>query len=147
MSKITVEKVVAYITRGDRLLVFSHPHHPEAGIQVPAGMVETGESLENAALREAREETGLDSLRIRAYLGMRECDWSTAGQPQILRQHFYHLVLCGEAPARWRHCENHPSDGSPEPVEFEFFWVGFPNQVLELAGGQGGLLHGLEAVI
>ena len=32
-----VQKVVAYITNGQRLLVFTHPLSPEAGIQVPAG--------------------------------------------------------------------------------------------------------------
>ena len=141
---MTTEKVTAYITNGDRLLVFSHPHHPDAGIQVPAGTVEEGEPLDDAVLREAREETGLDNLEIRSYLGVREYDLSPLGQSGIQRRHFFHLVLCGEAPTRWRHYEEYPSDGSSEPIEFEFFWARFPDEVPELAAGQGELLHKLE---
>jgi 8-oxo-dGTP diphosphatase len=144
VSEITAEKVIAYITYGDKLLVFSHPRHPEAGIQVPAGTVEEGESLEEAVLREAREETGLDGLRIQSYLGVREYDLSALNGVGVQRRHFFHLALCGEAATRWRHYEKYPSDGSTEPIEFEFFWARFPGEVPELAGGQGELLHRLQ---
>ena len=144
MSKIIIEKVIAYITYGDKLLIFSHPRYPEAGIQVPAGTVEEGEPLEEAALREAREETGLAGLKIQSYLGVRDYDLSAFGGVGVQRRHFFHLALCGEAPARWRHYEKYPSDGSTEPIEFEFYWARFPGEVPELAGGQGQLLHILE---
>ena len=144
---MSAEKVVAYITDGDKLLVFSHPHHTEAGIQVPAGTVEEGESLDEAVLREAREETGLDNLELRSYLGVREYDLSASGKSGVQRRHFFHLALSGEAPVRWRHYERHPSDGSTEPIEFEFFWVKFPGEVPELAGGQGDFLHKLKSAI
>ena len=55
-------------------------------------------------------------------------------------RYFFHLEFCGEAPATWRHYENDPSDGSPAPIEFEFFWVRLPDEVPELSGGQGALL-------
>jgi len=141
--KSVTEKVVAYVTQGDRLLLFSHPHHPEAGIQVPAGTIEEGESPQEAVLREAQEETGLPGLEIRSYLGMREVDVSTNSGPKIQRRHFFHLMLRGEVPARWRHFEEHPSDGSTEPIEFELFWAKYPGELPELSGGQGELLHRL----
>ena len=144
VSEITAEKVIAYITYGDKLLVFSHTCYPEAGIQVPAGTVEEGEPLDEAVLREAREETGLEGLRIQSYLGVREYDLSAFDLSGVQRRHFFHLALCGEAPTRWRHYEQYPSDGSTEPIEFEFFWARFPGEVPELAGGQGELLHRLE---
>lgn len=57
------EKVTAFITRhgaaGLELLIFEHP---SAGIQLPAGTVEEGEPHEEAAAREAREESGLLDL-------------------------------------------------------------------------------------
>jgi len=60
-----LHKVTAFITRGSgpaaELLVF---RHPAAGIQLPAGTVEPGERFEVAALREAREESGIDRLRL-----------------------------------------------------------------------------------
>lgn len=58
---VAARKVIAYITRGrggeTRLLVFEHVDNPDAGVQVPKGTVEPGETLENAARREVREES------------------------------------------------------------------------------------------
>ncbi|GHO95524.1 hypothetical protein KSF_055720 [Reticulibacter mediterranei] len=58
-------KVTAFIVRQrnaqQELLVFAHP---TAGVQVPAGTVEGGEVFENAALREAQEETGLEGVQL-----------------------------------------------------------------------------------
>jgi len=66
----TIGKVTALITRqrGDQrqLLLIRHPY---AGIQIPAGTIEPYETLEQAALREASEETGLSGLTVAAYLG------------------------------------------------------------------------------
>jgi len=68
-----IEKVTAFITRltgrGTDLLLFEHPY---AGIQLPAGTVEAGETPEHAVLREAFEETGLQPLTIRKYLGVKK---------------------------------------------------------------------------
>jgi 8-oxo-dGTP pyrophosphatase MutT (NUDIX family) len=69
----TIEKVTAFITRpsadGHDLLLFRHPY---AGIQIPGGTVQPGESPEGAAAREAAEETGLEEVSIHCYLGSHE---------------------------------------------------------------------------
>ncbi len=61
----TVEKVSAFVTRdgelGRELLVF---RHPLAGIQVPAGTVEFGETPEQAVIRKVAEESGIKEVRI-----------------------------------------------------------------------------------
>ncbi|MCB0205012.1 MAG: NUDIX domain-containing protein [Anaerolineae bacterium] len=63
------EKVTAFVTRvstlGMEVLLFQHP---SAGIQVPAGTVESGEPHAVAAAREAREETGLSDLPAGLFL-------------------------------------------------------------------------------
>jgi 8-oxo-dGTP diphosphatase len=61
---ISRDRVVCYITRNRReILVFEHePKYSDAGVQVVAGGIETGESLERAAAREALEESGLALL-------------------------------------------------------------------------------------
>lgn len=140
---MVIEKALAYITQGDNLLVFRHPLHPEAGIQVPAGTIEERESPEEAVMREVREETGLDDLVMRTFLGVRELDLSQYGLAEVQRRFFYHLEFRGQAPATWRHYETDPSDGSPGPIELEFFWARLPDQVPELSGGQGALLSRL----
>jgi 8-oxo-dGTP pyrophosphatase MutT (NUDIX family) len=90
VSQVIGEKVIAYITQGEKLLVFSHPFHPAAGIQVPGGTLTEGESPHEAVMREAWEETGLDSLRIRSFLGVRDYDLSAYGRAGVLRCYFYH---------------------------------------------------------
>jgi 8-oxo-dGTP pyrophosphatase MutT (NUDIX family) len=69
----TVGKVAAFVIRrtpgGAELLLFEHPY---AGIQLPAGTVEEGETAEQAACREAAEETGLAGLALIGWLGAQE---------------------------------------------------------------------------
>jgi len=136
-------RAVAYITHGDRLLVFRHTRHPEAGIQVPGGKIEPGETPEAGALREACEETGLEGLQIESYLGRYDLDLAPYGRQGTLRMFYYHLTCDGQPPERWLHYELAPSDGTPAPIEFELYWVRFPDEVPTLVGEQGLLLHKL----
>ena len=138
-------KVFAYITHGRRLLVFRHPESPEAGIQVPAGTVQPGEDLEAAVLREATEETGRTDLVLVRFLGEEVRDRSDVGRDEIHHRHFYHLRCTGDPPATWRHWETDPSDGSPGPIPFDFFWAPLPDGVPELIAGHGNLLPQLLA--
>jgi len=68
-----LEKVTAFVIRrgpnGPELLLFRHPY---AGVQLPAGSVDPGESPAAAGLREAREETGLQALNLLRSLGKME---------------------------------------------------------------------------
>ena len=133
----TVLKVVAYITREDELLVFRHRDFPEAGLQVPAGTVEEGETPDAAVLREVQEETGLPhaAVRVKAYLGRRVRE---AGI-QCHDQHFYHLLLTANAPDSWLHYETNAGAGE-EPIAFMFAWMKLDDPNLCLAGEQDSLL-------
>lgn len=79
MTDGVIRKVTAFLTRRGRseILLFRHPH---AGVQIPAGTVETGEHPDDAVLREAREETGLE-VRAARYLGT--CDNELADHQRI----------------------------------------------------------------
>nr|MDQ2741228.1 NUDIX domain-containing protein [Chloroflexota bacterium] len=132
-------KVLAYITHGNRLLVFRHSHFPEAGIQVPAGTVGLDEDPDDAALREAVEETGLENLTLDQFLGEQTRDMSEYGRGEIHHRRFYHVRCVATPPDTWRHVERHPSDGA-EPIAFDFFWVPLPRGVPPIAGDQDALL-------
>lgn len=71
LSSRALGKVTAFVTRegehGRELLVF---RHPTAGVQLPAGTIEPGETPEQAVLRELCEETGIDQAEIVRRLGM-----------------------------------------------------------------------------
>jgi 8-oxo-dGTP pyrophosphatase MutT (NUDIX family) len=137
-------KVLAYITAGTRLLVFQHPHMPTAGIQVPAGTVETGERLEDAVLREAVEETGLYPLELVSHLGDMVREMSDFGRDEIHHRHFCHVRFRGTPAERWRHAERARDDepGGP-PMVFELFWVALPHEVPALIAGHDALLPAL----
>ena len=69
--KVHKSKVLCYIVRDDQLLVFRHADYnlEHVGIQVPAGSIRHQESPEDAALREAHEETGLSQFSVACKLG------------------------------------------------------------------------------
>lgn len=115
-----VDKVIAYITRGERFIVFEQPEVSSAGIQVPGGTVEEGESLEEAVLREANEETGLSQLRIVRALGV-QLHRRPSGR--IHRRHYFHLEDHSESRREvWEHYEEFPHCGSA-PILYRLGWA------------------------
>ena len=137
-EKVIKDKVLVYVVREGRLLVFRHVDYSyeEVGIQVPAGSVRNGESPDDAALREAREETGLTDFKIVRKLGETEYDISP-NRFEIQRRHVFQLELGEETPERWASQDDH--DGEQEPTHFECFWI--PVEAAHiLQSGQGALL-------
>ncbi|MEC4675946.1 MAG: NUDIX hydrolase [Nitrospirota bacterium] len=59
----TVDTIIQY---NDGIVLIKRKHPPE-GWALPGGFVEYGETLEDSAVREAREETGLDVTLIRQF--------------------------------------------------------------------------------
>jgi 8-oxo-dGTP diphosphatase len=57
---LTVDIIIEMQDRPGRPIVLIERRHPPAGWALPGGFVDVGETLEAAAVREAREETSLD---------------------------------------------------------------------------------------
>jgi 8-oxo-dGTP pyrophosphatase MutT (NUDIX family) len=93
-------RVVVYVEREDGLLVFDHRDHPEAGTQVPAGGVDVGEGLIEAAIREVREETGVRLETAPTLLGTHE-HLDGLGRPAV--SSFFRVGAPTGLPRFWRH--------------------------------------------
>ena len=142
---IRVRKAFAYITRGDRVLVFRQPAFPEAGVQVPAGTIRPEESPDRAALREAVEETGWSDFGEPSFLGRAEFDCSPFGKCEIHDRSFFHLETRGTPPETWQHHEADPhGGGTAEPIEFSFFWIPVLAAERELIADHGRMLPELR---
>ncbi|MGW5125771.1 NUDIX hydrolase [Streptomyces sp. NPDC004069] len=97
-------RVAAYVVRRravPELLVFDHIGMPEAGTQVPAGGVRSGEGLEEAVLREVAEETGLLTATVVRQLAVEDKPHPDTGQPR--RTSFFHLQAPAGLPEAWEH--------------------------------------------
>ena len=145
MEPPITRKAMAYITHGNRLLVFSQPDFPEAGIQTPGGSMDPDEDPADAVLREAFEETGLAGLQISAFLGAVRHDLTAYGQTGLLDRYYFHLTIDGDVAETWQHVEMDPSEGELDSVLFELFWVELPNGVPPLIGHRGEMLPELLA--
>ena len=90
------------VRRGDVLLL-ERAHEPRAGyLDVPGGFVEAGESLEAAARRELREETGL-TLGRAEWLGFFWDTYFIRGFGRFPVMNFYYV-------GRWRRGEPRAAD-------------------------------------
>lgn len=145
----TRNRVYCYITHRSRLLLFTQPGAPEAGIQVPGGTVERGEDPKNAAIREAREEIGLDHLTFVRFLAQDVRDMRDCGTEEMQTRWFYHFTCDNAAPETWSHGEFAPDGTLLHP--FDFYWADLPDGVPKLVANYDDMIPelleslGLEA--
>jgi ADP-ribose pyrophosphatase YjhB (NUDIX family) len=92
--------------------------NPPYGWALPGGFVDYGESLEEAALREAREETGLEVSNLRQFHAYSDPERDP-------RQHNISIVFCADAvspPTAGDDAKNarlFPVDDLPAPLCFD----------------------------
>lgn len=65
---LAVDLIIELLDRPGRPIVLIERRNPPPGWALPGGFVDVGETLEQAAIREALEETGL-SVRLKTLLG------------------------------------------------------------------------------
>ncbi|MCU5201333.1 NUDIX hydrolase [Bacillus paranthracis] len=145
MTVLYKKKVHAYVTREKegamQLLVFKHRDTPEAGIQVPGGTVDEGETLEAAILREVQEESGLRHLCIERFLA--DYIIHVREKKEYEKRHFFHVTLLTNVKDRWEHIVS--AGEEDEGLVFCYEWIDIAKYP-ELAGKQGEFLHLLDEV-
>jgi 8-oxo-dGTP pyrophosphatase MutT (NUDIX family) len=135
-------KVVLYATLKGRLLVFTEPDHPEAGVQVPGGTVNPGETEEDGAHREFVEETGFAAPDRLTLLGSATYVYEAGGMRHEHARSFFHLPLSGAYPENWEWVEQTP-DGGEGPIRMAFSFAAL-DAMPELFGGLGAFLPQLR---
>lgn len=66
-----IAAVLAVVLRNEQVLLVQRAHAPDAGLWgFPGGRIESGESIEQAALRELQEETGVVAKAYRAFTAL-----------------------------------------------------------------------------
>jgi 8-oxo-dGTP pyrophosphatase MutT (NUDIX family) len=117
-----IGKACACVVQAGRLLVF---RHPLAGVQLPKGTIDPGETPAEAVLRELAEESGLvlDAPAVAA--GTFEVERLANGfvpgeTPERQRWHVFVIRPEAPLPEHWAHTAH----GSPEEdgLVFHFFW-------------------------
>jgi len=70
MRNLALPVVLAIIVQGDRIVLVKREREPYLGLLgLPGGKIEEGESVAEAAIREVKEETGLET-KFNSYLGL-----------------------------------------------------------------------------
>jgi ADP-ribose pyrophosphatase YjhB (NUDIX family) len=97
-------RVAAYVIRSSphpELLIFQVVGDEEAGLQIPAGGVDPGETLHSAVVREVDEETGLTGLTVLDELTTDSAPHPRTGRPRLTT--FFHLRAPEGTPNAWTH--------------------------------------------
>lgn len=117
-----IGKACACVVQAGRLLVF---RHPLAGVQLPKGTIDPGETPAEAVLRELAEESGLvldaRALAVGTFEIERLANGFISGEtPERQRWHVFLILPEAPLPERWAHTAH----GSPEEdgFVFDYFW-------------------------
>ncbi len=83
------------VVRDGRVLVLRRPGRGE--VRLPKGHVEPGETAQEAAMRETREESGYADLAVRADLGTQVVEFDRDGQHIVRTERYFLMAPVGQA--------------------------------------------------
>lgn len=125
MDELCGDAVLRYTAAGSvvvydgRVLVLRRPGRGE--VRLPKGHVEPGETAQEAALRETREESGYTDLVVQADLGTQLVEFERDGQRVVRTERYFLMEPVGQA--------FQPVDGEPQ---FEPIWLSWDEALTAL---------------
>jgi 8-oxo-dGTP diphosphatase len=128
------------------MLVFRQPDYPDVGWQPPGGTVDSDETVDQAALREFEEETGLVAQGGWTLLGACTYRYAANGFDHVHERHFYWLALGGAYPEAFETIEKTPEEGGP-PIRFAFTWRSIDDPDLVLHAHLDAMLPDLRRLL
>ena len=137
-----VGKSLAYVTWKGRVLLFRATEATQFGAELPGGTLEPGEDPLSGVLREATEETGLESFGDPRLLGVAEYD-PRDGSDEVHRRHFFHVPLLAEPPESWSRVVEE-GNGT---FTFNFFWTPLTNIPQDLFPGHDSFVGELSEIL
>jgi len=138
-------RVYAYVTGPKGVLILEHPSHPEAGLQVPGGTVETDESPQEAVVREVLEETTLKVVMTPVLLGRDTFDMREYGINEQQEAWFYQMQVNQPTADSWLHEERFGANQEKiEPIPFRLYWAPLPYGGTPLIAHHDRYLNKLE---
>ena len=92
-SRLPIAAVLAVVIRNGQMLLVQRANPPDRGCwSFPGGKIEPGEAILDAAIRELREETGVEAEPLRVFTAVDVIAYSASNR---LRHHFVLIaVLC-----------------------------------------------------
>ncbi len=137
------QKVVAYLVRArpalTELLVFEHTDE-NAGVQVPKGTIDKGETPEQALLRELSEEAGIDNVRNLTQLDT----MIHRDEKEPEEWHLFAGIVDPTTPDIWDHRVTGAGDDAG--LRFRYYWLPLTPEP-KLAGEQAVGLAKLHAFL
>jgi len=116
------DRAFCYIVHQEKIVLLKLIDYPHLALQIPGGTIEVNEEPADAALREAEEETGLESLKLVKLLGDDVCDMRQYGHQEIVHGWFYQFSVDGfEKGDVWHHDELH-AHGGGGPIRYQLSW-------------------------
>jgi ADP-ribose pyrophosphatase YjhB (NUDIX family) len=124
--------VVRPFKEGVKVLLIRDPYRKWG---LPKGHLEDGEGTQEAALREVREETGLETLTLSADLG--EIDWTFRRAGRLVHKYCrFYLMESAQGDAR--------PDTSEGITECRWLTVGEALELISYENARGVLLRGVD---
>lgn len=115
---LAADAIIELIDRPGRPIVLIERAHPPLGWAIPGGFVDVGETVEQAATREAREETGLE-VRLTALLGIYSDPSRDPRGHTVTAVYVAEAVGAPNAADDARHCQIFLPDDLPQPLAFD----------------------------